>query len=232
MRQSDSKVVRMVVLGATGGTGRAVVEVALRAGHTVTAVTRRADALPPAPGLTVEVIPDLALPGQALPDLALPDPALLNPVDGRLADAIAGHDAVVSALGPSARGPVTVCTDGIRSTLHAMKVTGVRRLVVVSAHGAAESRDRSPYSLALWASVGSKMRDKEAMEALIRASDTDWTIVRPPALRDTAPTGRYRTGTDLRIRLTTAVSRADLADFIVKETVEPAYLRRAPRIAS
>ncbi|GAA0965098.1 SDR family oxidoreductase [Acrocarpospora macrocephala] len=207
----------MVVLGAAGGTGRAVVEVALRAGHTVTAVTRRADALPPAPGLTVAVIPDLTLP---------------DPADERLASAVAGHDAVVSALGPLARGPVTVCTDGIRSALHAMKATGVRRLVVVSAHGAAESRDRSPYSLALWASVGPKMRDKETMEALIRASDTDWTIIRPPALRDTAPTGRYRTGMDLRIRLTTAVSRADLADFIVKETVEPAYLRRAPRIAS
>lgn len=207
----------MVVLGATGGTGRAVVEVALRAGHAVTAVTRRADALPPAPGLTVAVIPDLALP---------------DPADERLADAVAGHDAVVSALGPSARGPVTVCADGTRSALRAMKAADVRRLVAVSAHGAAESRDRSPYSLALWASVGPKMRDKEAMEALIRASDTDWTIVRPPALRDTAPTGRYRTGTDLRIRLTTAVSRADLADFIVKETIEPAYLRRAPRIAS
>ncbi|WP_066369986.1 NAD(P)-dependent oxidoreductase [Herbidospora mongoliensis] len=210
MRQNDSEVFRMVVLGATGGTGRAVVEAALRAGHAVTAVTRRAGALPPAPGLTVAVIPGL----------------------GDLTEAVAGHDAVVSALGPAARGPVTVCADGIHSALRAMKATGPRRLVVVSAHGAAESRDRSPYSLALWASVGAKMRDKEAMEALIRASDTDWTIVRPPALRDSAPTGHYRTGTDLRIRLTTAVSRADLADFIVKETVEPAYLRRAPRIAS
>ncbi|MFC4591968.1 NAD(P)-dependent oxidoreductase [Sphaerisporangium corydalis] len=217
MRQNDSKVAGMVVLGATGGTGRAVVEAALRAGHAVTAVTRRAGALPPAPGLTVEVISDLGLPG---------------PADERLAGVIAGHDAVVSALGPSARGPATVCADGIRSALHAMNVTGVRRLVAVSAHGAAESRDRSPYSLALWASVGAKMRDKEAMEELIRASDTDWTIVRPPALRDTAPTGHYRTGTDLRIRLTTAVSRADLADFLVKETIEPAYLRRALRIAS
>ncbi|GAA1300278.1 SDR family oxidoreductase [Saccharothrix xinjiangensis] len=190
-----------------------MVDVALRAGHAVTAVTRRTGALPPAPGLTVAVIPDLA-------------------DHDHLTRAVAGHDAVISTLGATERGPVTVCADGVRAALLAMGATGVRRLVVVSAHGAAESRDRSPYSLALWASVGHKMRDKESMEALIRASGADWTIVRPPALRDSAPTGRYRTGTDLRIRLTTAVSRADLADFVVREAVAPSYRHLAPRIAA
>jgi uncharacterized protein YbjT (DUF2867 family) len=100
-------------------------------------------------------------------------------------------------------------------------------LVVVSAHGAAESRDRSLYSLVLWALIGHKMRDKESMEALIRASDTDWTIVRPPALKNTAPTGRYRTGADLRIRLTSSVPRADLADFLVREAVHPGHVHQA-----
>ncbi|MEU8635478.1 NAD(P)H-binding protein [Amycolatopsis sp. NPDC048633] len=211
MRQSDSKLSRLVVLGATGGTGRAAVDVALRAGHEVTAVVRREGALPPAPGLTVVLIPDFT-------------------EADRLAAAIAGHDAVISALGTTARGPVTVCTVGVRAALLAMSRTGVRRLVAVSAHGAAESRDRSWYSLLLWASVGHKMRDKESMEALIRASGSDWTIVRPPALKDTAPTGRYRTGSDSVVRLTSAVSRADLADFLVREAVEPAYLHQTPRI--
>jgi putative NADH-flavin reductase len=203
----------MVVLGASGGTGRAVVAAGLRLGHCVTAVVRRPDALAPRAGLTVAVLPDLGAHDQ-------------------LVQVVAGHDAVITALGTGARGPVTVCTDGIRATLAAMAETGVRRLVAVSAHGAVESRDRSPYSLALWASVGHKMRDKESMEALIRASATDWTIVRPPALKDTAPSGRYRTGTDLRIRLTSAVSRADLGEFLVREAIAPAYLHRAPRIAA
>ncbi|WP_214403147.1 NAD(P)-dependent oxidoreductase [Pseudonocardia lacus] len=203
----------MVVLGATGGTGRATVDTALRAGHAVTAVVRREGALPPAPGLVVAVLPD--------------------PTDvDRLTRVVADHDAVISALGPTARGPVTLCTDAVRATLAAMRATGVRRLVAVSAHGAAESRDRSLYSVALWASVAHKMRDKESMEALIRASDTDWTIVRPAALRDRAPTGRYRTGPDLRIGLTSAVSRTDLADFLVREALTPAYLRATPRIAA
>lgn len=213
MRQVDSKSSRLIILGATGGTGRATVAAALRDGHAVTAIVRRPAALPPAPGLTVVAVPDLAAHDQ-------------------LVRAVAGHDAIISALGTSARGPVSVCTDGIRGVLRAMDETGVRRLVAVSAHGAAESRDRSAYSLVLWASVGPKMRDKESMEALIRASDTDWTIVRPPALKDTAPTGRYRTGTDVRIRLTSAVSRADLADFLVREAVTPGYLHRAPQIAA
>jgi putative NADH-flavin reductase len=210
MRQVDSKVSRLLVLGATGGTGRAVVDVALRAGHAVTAVVRRGDAIPPAPGLTVAVLPVLT----------------------DLAHVVAGHDAVISALGTNDRGPCTVCSDGIRATLLAMEETGVRRLVAVSAHGAAESRDRSLYSVLLWASVRHKMRDKEVMEALIRQSDVDWTIVRPAALKDTPATGGYRTGNDLRITVTSSVSRADLADFLVREAVRPAFVHQTPRIAA
>lgn len=210
MRQSDSQVSRLLVLGASGGTGRAVVDIALRAGHAVTAVVRRADAIPPAPGLTVAVLPVLT----------------------ELAHVVTGHDAVISALGTNDRGPSTVCSDGIRAALLAMKETNVRRLVAVSAHGAAESRDRSLYSLLLWASVKHKMQDKEVMEALIRQSDVDWTIVRPPALKDGPPTGGYRTGNDLRITVTSSVSRADLADFLVREAVRPAFVHQALRIAA
>ncbi|MFJ5987095.1 NAD(P)-dependent oxidoreductase [Lentzea sp. NPDC092896] len=199
-----------MVLGASGGTGRAVVDVALRAGHAVTAVVRRSDAIPSAPGLTAVVLPVLT----------------------DLAHVVAGHDAVISALGTNDPGPSTVCSDGIRAALLGMKAANVRRLVAVSAHGAAESRDRSLYSLLLWASVKHKMRDKEVMEALIRQSDVDWTIVRPPALKDTLATGGYRTGNDLRITVTSSVSRADLADFLVREAVRPAFVHQTPRIAA
>ncbi|MCX2946786.1 NAD(P)-dependent oxidoreductase [Lentzea sp. NEAU-D7] len=199
-----------MVLGASGGTGRAVVEVALRAGHAVTAVVRRGDAIQPAPGLAVVVLPVLT----------------------GLAQVVDGHDAIISALGTSERGPSTVCSDGIRAALLAMGETNVRRLVAVSAHGAAESRDRSLYSLLLWASVKHKMRDKEVMEALIRQSDVDWTIVRPPALKDAPASGGYRAGNDLRITVTSSVSRADLADFLVREAVRPAFVRQAPGIVA
>ena len=203
----------VVVFGATGGTGRAVVEQAVRAGHQVTAVVRHGGSLGYEPGLRVAVLPDWD-----------------RPVD--LDQAVRGQDAVISALGTVAKGPVSVCTDGVRAIIGAMSRTGVRRLVVVSAHGAADSHDHSLYSLALWATLADKMRDKEAMEDLIRASDLDWTIVRPPALKDRPRTGSYRTGTEVKIRLTSWISRGDLADFLLHEAAAPAYLREAPRIAS
>ena len=203
----------IVVFGATGGTGRAVVEQAVRAGHQVTAVVRHAGSLAETPGLRVAVVPDWD-----------------RPVE--LDQAVRGQDAVISALGTAAKGPVSVCTDGVRAIIGAMSRTSVRRVVVVSAHGAGESHDHSLYSLALWATLADKMRDKEAMEDLVRASDLDWTIVRPPALKDRPRTSSYRTGTEVKIRLTSWISRADLADFLLREATAPAYLRQAPRIAS
>ncbi|MFD3456631.1 NAD(P)-dependent oxidoreductase [Streptomyces sp. NPDC058691] len=204
---------KIVVFGATGGTGRETVAQALAAGHDVTAVVRRPDALQPHPGLRIALVPDLN-------DAELVD------------DALVGCDAVISALGTNAKGPVSVCTDGVRSILGAMTRTGVRRLVVVSAHGAAESHDGSLYSRMLWAMLGDKMRDKDEMEKLIRASTADWTIVRPPALKNKPHTGTYRAGTDLRIGLTSAISRADLADFLLREATAatPAHLHQTPRI--
>ncbi|PRY44572.1 NAD(P)-dependent oxidoreductase [Umezawaea tangerina] len=203
----------VVVFGATGGTGRATVQRALEAGHRVTAVVRRGGALAAAPGLRPVVVPDLGRVGEVV-------------------DAVRGQDVVISALGTNEKGPVSVCADGIRSILGAMAETGVRRLIAVSAHGAAETHDRSLYSLALWAALADKMRDKEAMEELIRASDVDWTIVRPPALKDRPRTGSYRTGPRLPIRLTSAISRADLADFLLREATTPVYVHAFPRIAA
>ena len=196
----------IVVFGATGGTGQETVAQAVAAGHQVTAVVRRTGPLQERSGLRVVVVPDLDRADQ---------------VDGAVKD----QDVVISALGTNAKGRVTVCTDGVRSIIGAMSRTGV-------AHGAAETHDHSLYSLALWAALADKMRDKEAMERLIRASALQWTIVRPSALRDKPYTGRYRTGTDLKIRLTSAIPRADLADFLLRETVTPAYVHQLPRIAA
>ena len=145
----------LVVFGASGRTGRAVVEQALRAGHQVTGVVRRAGALGSVPGLRLIVMADFTR---------------QEGVD----DAVRGQDVVISSLGSSS-GPTSVCTDDIRAILAAMSRTGTRRLIVVSAYGAAETHDRSLYSRVLWARLSAKMRDKEAMERLIRASDTDWS---------------------------------------------------------
>lgn len=205
---------RIAVFGATGGTGREVVRQALDAGHEVTVMVRKA-------GIVFS---------EGNPHLHV----VVGGLDRQdvVAQVVANQDAVISALGTNDKGPVTVCTDGVRAILAAMNTEVVRRLVVVSAHGAAESRDRSLYVLAVWAALKNKMRDKESMEALIRASDVDWTIVRPPALTNGPRTASYRTGTDLKIRIASRISRADLADFLIKEAVSTANVGETPKIAA
>ncbi|GAA2590084.1 SDR family oxidoreductase [Winogradskya consettensis] len=213
---------RIVIFGASGGTGRATVDRALAAGHHVTAVVRRAGAL------VVGAAQEARRGSGVRSGLAAVVVADLTDVDA-VGEAVRGHDVVISALGTSERGPVSVCADGITGILAGMDRAGVHRLTAVSAHGAAESHDRSLYCLALWAALPHKMRDKERMEQAIRDSGTDWTVVRPAALNDKPYTGRYRTGTDLKIPLTAAVGRVD---FLLRESVNPAYPHQFPRIAA
>ena len=143
---------------------------------------------------------------------------------------VRGTGAVISTLGATVEGPTTVCTDGVRAILPAMGRQGVRRLLVVSAHGVADSHDRSPYVVAVWALRGHRMRDKETMEELIRAADIDATIVRLPALTEGPRTGRYRTGTDVPIPITGSIRRADVADFLLGAAVTGCYRSQTPRI--
>jgi putative NADH-flavin reductase len=201
----------MVVLGATGSTGRHVMTRALRGGHEVVALVRRAGCFAAAPGLREVVWADIR-------------------DAGPLADALNGADTVISALGGADTGPTTVCTDAIRTLIGAISGTGIDRLIVVSAHGVLETHDRSLYARAVWRGVGEKMKDKETMEPLIVASGLDWTLVRPPMLKDVPETGRYQTGERLAIKLWHSIGRADLADFLVREAEDAEFVRRYPRI--
>jgi hypothetical protein len=74
--------------------------------------------------------------------------------------------------------------------------------------------------------------DKKHMEAHLRSSDTEWTLVRAPVLTNGPHTGRYRTGVDLRLTFTSKVSRADLADFMLTELHSDTCLRQAVAITS
>ena len=166
---------RIAVFGGTGRTGRQVVTQALAAGHEVRVLVRSEDSarrLGRHDRLTA-VVGTFEQPG---------------PVEA----VVRGAGAVISTLGATVEGPTTVCTDGVRAILPAMGRQGVRRLLVLSAHGVADSHDRSPYVVAVWALRGHRMRDKETMEELIRAADIDATIVRLPALTE-APRDAART---------------------------------------
>lgn len=211
MRQLVSEKLRIAVLGATGATGRLVVATALERGHNVVGLARRPGSLIPKRGFTAALWPDMS-------DRA------------PLLDAFAGVDVVISALGGANSGPTSVCTDAMRTVIPAMTQAGVSRLVVVSAHGVLETRDRSLYSRAVWAGVAEKMTDKESMEPLITSSNLDWTIVRPPALRDAPAVGKYRVGVELPIRLWNSIGRGALAGFLVDEAEAGSFVLQYPRI--
>ncbi|MYV54513.1 NAD(P)H-binding protein [Streptomyces sp. SID3212] len=219
MRHDVSQRKAVVVLGATGATGQHVVSTALRRGHHTVALVRRTGTFAPRDGLEELVWPEVT-------DTS----ALTHALSRTLTRTPPGRSVVISALGGAAKGPTTVCTDGMRSTVAAMRTAGVDRLIAVSAYGVLETHNASLYSKAVWAGVADRMRDKETMEPLITGSGLDWTIVRPPKLSDQDPTGNYRAGTDLPIRLWSSVGRADLAAFLVDEAETPRYTRAFPRI--
>ena len=203
----------LAIFGATGGTGRPLVEQALAAGHHVTVLVRT-----PA---------SLSMQHERL---------RVVPGDARQADqvaaVVAGQDAVLSALGPHERGPVDLCTVAMTTILAAMERHGVRRLVALSAYGARDSHDRTLYTFMLWRMQKEKMRDKERMEELIARSAVDWTLVRPSFLTNGPQTGTYHSGTDRRMTVTSHIARANVAAFMLRHVTDGAYVRQAPAITA
>lgn len=151
-----------------------------------------------------------------------------------LAGAIAGQDAVVSALGVGRTlhaDPVVVA--GIRHTLEAMRAHGVPRFVYLSFIGVRDSRAAAGPVIRFVARfpLRHEIADHEEKEALIRTSATAWTIVRAPKLSDGPFTGRYREGETIAARGPfPTLSRADVADFMLRQLGDDTYLRRAPRV--
>jgi putative NADH-flavin reductase len=191
---------KVTVFGATGGTGKQVVEQALAAGHEVTALARNADALPERAGLTV-------VPGDVL-DLAAVEKA------------VAGSDVIVSALGVGDRKPTKVYSEGVGNILRAMKAEGQRRIIAVSADGVEPNPNVNIGQRLVMALVVARIfrhqwTDMLTMEHELAASDVDWTVIRPPRLNDGDHTGVYRVSPDEAMKESSSISRADLADYIV-----------------
>lgn len=208
---------KLLVLGATGGTGREIVRLATAAGHDVTALVRdQTDASRPLPGAHL-------IEGDARDETTM-------------RRAVAGQNAVASALGSAASGPfrrVTMLSDATRALVAAMEGEGVRRLVCISGIGAGDSRghggfiyDRLIQPLAL----RGVSQDKDRQESLIRASNLDWVIVRPSMLQDGPATGRIRAFTDLHDFHGGKIRRTDVAAFVVGQLTIDNWLRQTPLI--
>lgn len=194
----------IVVLGATGATGRLVVDRALADGHAVTAVVRSADHRPFPRGVT--------------PTLAdVTDPASLAPV-------LSGADAVVGTLGAQ-RGPLIERSTA--AVVRAAEQGGPSRFVLLSGYSVLNDRLTRPARFMAGTAMKAMSADKAAGERLLRAGDLDWTIVYATRLTNGAATGRPRMLPDgERIGLRASVSRADVADVLVRAVGDPTLSRR------
>lgn len=205
----------LIVFGANGGIGIQVVEQALALGHRVTAVARRPETITfEHPCLTV-----------TRGDVMQP-PTLHQPM--------VGQEVVVSAIGVTqGREPTRLYSQGIRNIMEAMEQTGVRRMLCVSASGLDPGPlwQRVIAKPLLWAAFKEAYSDMVRMENAVRASTLDWTIIRPPRLSDKPCTGHYKVWLNQKMSSGFMVSRADVADYIVKHLDERATHRGMVELA-
>lgn len=200
---------RLLVLGATGGTGKLLVPMALAAGHEVTVLVRRPDAVASHPRLRVVA-------GSAT------DSAALQAVT-------ATQDAVISTLGNGKSvAPTSLYEDSARELITAMTEHKVRRFVGVTSSGVVDDR-KTP----LWFRLYKKRlrhvyADMRAMEKVIRASDLDWTLVRPGYLTDRDQQVSYRVAPEAaRAGQGWKISRHNLATFLLELAETPGFVRQA-----
>jgi putative NADH-flavin reductase len=207
---------KLAIFGATGRTGKPLVEQALQAGHEVVALVRTPSKL------TIQH-----------PKLTVIQGDALNPVD--VDKVVQGSDAVISVIGQRKGAPRDTMTVAITNIIAAMNKYGVRRLVSLTGGGVDDPRDRPKFAnrmikLALKLMSGHVLKDAENHAEVIRKSNLDWVIVRGPMLNDGPHTGNYRVGW-VGVNTGSRLSRANLADFILKQTTDTTYLRQSPMVS-
>jgi uncharacterized protein YbjT (DUF2867 family) len=197
----------LLVLGATGGTGRLVVEQALAAGHTVTALVRSPEKLATRqPNLRVVTGSATDLESEAV--------------------AMQGADAVISTLG----GGGSVIADSTAAIVAAARQTGVRRVVVLSSWLVERDRMSPLLRLASGVAMGGLIKDKSAGEQLLRQSDLDWTIVYASTLGDGPATGSTVLPEGANWRMSQKISRADVATRLIESATSSQHGDRRIRI--
>lgn len=221
---------KIAIIGATGGTGRKVLERALELGHEVVAVARRPEGITSAEQLIIRQ-------GDVF-DVS------------SMAKAIAGTDVVISCIGPTSNfslgngtskgvlnvlaanfSPGTVMSEGIPNIVAACQRAGVKRLVMQSGIGLSDGKELSAgnrWAIGINRRIFSKaIKDKAIAEHAVQRSDLDWVIVRPAGLNNAAATLNYTAGPSARIAPFRPLSFADCADCLVRAaTSEPAWVRK------
>jgi putative NADH-flavin reductase len=203
---------KSIVFGARGTVGQHLVSQSLAAGDQVTAFGRQA--------------------GKAQAGLTWVEGDVLDAAS--VHRAVAGHDVVFCALGAGRRGGVRAT--GTRHIIEGMKAHNIRRLICQTTLGAGDSAGNLNF---FWKYImfglllKPAFEDHQLQEQIIRASDLDWTIVRPGAFIDGPVTGQYKHGFsgDTQARLKLKISRADVAHFMREQLNSRQYLRATPGLS-
>ena len=209
----------LLIFGATGGTGRAIVAQALEQGHRVTAFARNPDAIKTEHENLIVVQGDIL-------DYA------------SVERAVKGQDAVLSALGTRAIRRNTTISDGTRNIITAMEKYEVKRFMFESSISIGDSKPQQRqfgllYKIIVFPLLLRNMfQDKEIQERYIMQSTLDWVIVRPSVLTNGSLTGVYRSefsATDTSIKA--KISRTDVADFMLKQLTDDTYVHKTPSLS-
>ncbi|WP_066262642.1 SDR family oxidoreductase [Hydrogenophaga flava] len=210
---------RIALFGATGSTGKFVIEEALRQGHSLSVYTRDARKLQALRGRIDIVVGDLQ-------------------DKDAIAKCLHGSDAVISALGPNSlkvQGDRPVM-HGLSNIIAVMKKSKVRRLIQISTAAYRDPKDGFAFNVRAFALLFSLIarkgfEDIRATAELIAKSDLDWTLVRIPNLKDGPAAGVIDTGWYGRTQLGMKLSRGNLAKFLVEQIDDARFIRAAPGIA-
>lgn len=193
---------KVLVLGATGGTGRLIVSQALEHGHQVSALVRSPEKASKLDGVRLVV-------GDVRDEKAL-------------REALKGQDAVVSALGTPASPfrEVTLLSTATRALVNAMNAEHVSRLICITGIGAGDSAGHGGFlfdNVIFPLLLKNVYADKNRQEAIVRDSGLDWVLVRPSVLNDKPGRGSIRALTDLSDFHGGSISREDVATFVLDQ---------------
>src|ERR687890_1499106 len=205
---------KVLIIGATGATGQILMREALAQGHEVTALARNPSALAP------EDHRLRVLQGNALD---------VSSVEA----AVAGQDAVLSALGTRSSRPTTLFSESTQNVIGAMDKHGVRRLVCITGVGVGDSKGHVGFlydRIIRPFVVKNVYEDKERQEEEIQQSDLEWVIVRPARLTDEPAKGKYGVYLKGSYKAKT-ISRADVADFMLAQLTDDTYVHKTPVIS-
>jgi putative NADH-flavin reductase len=211
MRHKGRRGVKVLIIGATGATGQILMREALEQGHEVTALARNPSAVAP------EDHRPRMLQGNALDASSV-------------GAAVAGQDAVLSALGTRSARRTTLFSESTQNLISAMDKHGVRRLICITGIGVGDSKGHVGFlydRIIMPFVVKNVYDDKERQEEVIKQSDFDWVIVRPARLTDEPAKGEYRVYLGGSYTAT-KISRADVAAFMLAQLTDDHTCARRP----